>query len=112
MIACSGCVHDHEAFNSYRCSHCSGGELYAPRKPKDTPESRMQDIHDFAESTPFDPAAVMAAFDSMDACAKAIEYNEYLKRRRRRDKIEKFLGFQRRILQWVFNAQKIKRAKV
>ncbi len=68
----------------------------------------MQDIHDFAEPTPFDPAAVMTAFNSMDACAKAIEYNEYLKRRRRRDKIEKFLGFQRRILQWAFNAQKIK----
>ena len=74
-------------------------------------ESRVQDLKKYAMVSPLDAQKIWISVAALDACAKAIEHNDYLKRRARRDKIEKFLRFQRRILQWVFNAQKIKRAK-
>ena len=80
-----------------------------------TAESRMQAIRDFAESKPFEEAEILAFAARVEEVGRAIEaavlYSIELKRRARRDKIEKFLGFQRRILQWVFNAQKIKGPK-
>ena len=76
-----------------------------------TAESRVQDLKKFAVVSPLDAQKIWISVAALDACAKAIEYNEYLKRRARRDKIEKVLGFQRHILQWVFNAKKIKGPK-
>ena len=78
-------------------------------------ESRVQAIRDFAESKPFEEAEILAFAARVEEVGRTIEaavlYSIELKRRARRDKIEKFLGFQRRILQWVFNAQKIKGPK-
>jgi hypothetical protein len=73
----------------------------------------LKEITTYAESTPVDYEEARRFAERVEEVGRAIEaavlFSIELKRRRRRDQIEKFLGFQRRILQWVFNAKKIKK---